>query len=72
MKERWRYTPEVVHIIDWLKNYEEKLQRFRESDEDGKLSPEAGRWIAQRIRKVCKAYLKWADELDKKYPPVSP
>jgi len=65
--DKWRWTPEVVHIIDWLKNYEAKLLTFREADEVGKLAPEAGRFIANRVRQVCRKYLKWADELEAKY-----
>jgi len=65
--DKWRWTPEVVHIIDWLKNYDAKLRAFREADEAGKLAPEAGRFIAKRIREVCAAYLKWADALERKH-----
>jgi len=65
--DKWRWTPEVVHIIDWLKNYDAKLRAFREADEAGKLAPEAGRFIAKRVREVCAAYLKWADALERKH-----
>jgi hypothetical protein len=65
--DAWRWTPSVVHIVDWLKNYEAKLRTFQEADALGKLSPEAGRFIAKRIREVCASYLRWADALEKKH-----
>ena len=66
-EDKWRWTPEVVHIVDWLKNYQAKLKAFRESEEAGKLSPEAGRFIAERVKQVVDEYVAWAIYLEEKY-----
>jgi ParB/RepB/Spo0J family partition protein len=62
--ENWREAPEVSAIIDGLKEQRRLLKEYRKTAEVGKMSPEARRFIARRVRNYAESLMNWADNLE--------
>lgn len=58
-------SPEVASIIDMMRRWLKSLADFRLASNAGKMSPEAGRFIARRVREFAHELTAWADDLEK-------
>lgn len=66
IKKDWSLTPEVSRIIDILRTWEDRLDGFKDAADQGKFSPEAGRFVAQRMRKLASAIMLAANHIERK------
>jgi len=60
----FQQSPEVASIIDMMRRWLKSLADFRVAGQAGKMSPEAGRFIARRVREFANELTAWADELE--------
>lgn len=63
--DEWKQSPEVIGVIDTLKEWLRILTEFRKTADIGKMSPEAKRFIARRITDFANTLLEWANDLEK-------
>jgi len=64
--ENWHELPSVKELTDQVRQLRGWLREWKAMVVEAKLAPEAKRFVARRIRNIGKAYLAWADELEKK------
>lgn len=60
----WANAPEVVNVVDTMKDWVRLLTDFRKASDAGKMSPEAKHFIARRARQFADALIEWADNLE--------
>ncbi|HEY60036.1 MAG TPA: ParB/RepB/Spo0J family partition protein [Anaerolineae bacterium] len=64
----WHLYPDAGRILDKLSRWEkEDIPKMRASDELNKLAPEAGRFIARRIKRIENALAAWREELEERH-----
>ncbi len=60
----WQTSPEVINVVDTMKDWLRLLTDFRKASDVGKMSPEAKQFIARRARQFADALTEWADNLE--------
>lgn len=60
----WQQSPEVINVVDTMKDWLRLLTDFRKASDVGKMSPEAKHFIARRARQFADALTEWADNLE--------
>lgn len=56
-------SPEARAVLDLVKRWRDQMRAAQQAIEDGKLAPEACRFLAGRVSKFASELASWADEL---------
>jgi ParB family chromosome partitioning protein len=62
--QEWKEAPEVIAIIENLKDMEGTIKTFNQTAEAGKLSPEAYSFLARKARRVADQLIDFAEMLE--------
>lgn len=66
----WALYPKTKAILDTLRDWDRRvLPTWNHTIEIGKLSPEAVRFFADRLRAFAAKLVEWAEELEERYAP---
>lgn len=61
----WALYPTASSILNWIKRWDRELiPKWQHSIELGKLSPEAIRFLANRLRSFAEKIMAWAEEIE--------